>query len=177
MGLHRDLLEQATMLAMIDLRRPKQVNLRRSISAAYYSLFHFLVDNACRAIIGSKHEQRGYRAILARAFVHGTMFKACSSYSGGQLPDAMIKPLLDGATRKYMIAKPIQEIAGLFRELQQKRHLADYALSERFQRSEVLTLIDQVKTFMSAFEDLLITDDRHLFLVSLLAWKDMSGRG
>ena len=176
--MHRDLLEQAITLATIDWKgRPRQVNLRRSISAAYYSLFHFLVDSSCRAMMGGKHEQRGYRDILARAFVHGTMFQACSSFSGGQLPIAVAKPLPKGASHQYLIVKPIQEIARLFRELQQKRHLADYDRSERFQRSEVLTQIDEVKRLMSSFENLPLSDDRHFFLVSLLTWKEMSGRG
>jgi hypothetical protein len=175
--LPKDLLEQATTLATIDLKgRPKQVNLRRSVSAAYYSLFHFLVDNSCRAIMGGQNEQRGYRSILARAFVHGIMYKACTSYSSGQLPKSVLKPLPKTASNRYFIAKPIQEIARLFRELQQKRHLADYDRSERFQRSEILTQIDEVKRVISSFENLFLTDERHFFLVSLLAWKEMSNR-
>jgi len=40
MSLHADLLDQAEQLAQLDPRRPKQANLRRSVSSAYYALFH-----------------------------------------------------------------------------------------------------------------------------------------
>jgi uncharacterized protein (UPF0332 family) len=53
---YEHLLEQAVTLARLDSRRPKQANLRRSISAAYYALFHLLIDEACRAQIGSLHD-------------------------------------------------------------------------------------------------------------------------
>ena len=42
MSLHADLLDQAEQLAQLDPRRPKQANLRRAISSAYYALFHLL---------------------------------------------------------------------------------------------------------------------------------------
>ena len=171
-----DLLDQAVVLATIDLRRPKQANLRRAVSTTYYSLFHFLVDRSCRAILGGSHKQRGFRDILARAFVHANMLKACSSFDGGQLPKQVEKTIPLQGNPQYVILKPIQNIASAFCELQQKRHLADYDLSERFERSEVLTLIDQVRSLISAFDQLPLTDDRQFFLVSLLAWKEMSGR-
>ena len=40
--LQDDLLDQAEFLLSRDERRPKQANLRRAVSAAYYALFHQL---------------------------------------------------------------------------------------------------------------------------------------
>ncbi len=42
MSLHADLLDPAEQLAQLDPRRPKQANLRRAVSSAYYALFHLL---------------------------------------------------------------------------------------------------------------------------------------
>jgi uncharacterized protein (UPF0332 family) len=39
-ALHDDLLAQAEHLARVDKKKPKQANLRRAVSAAYYALFH-----------------------------------------------------------------------------------------------------------------------------------------
>jgi hypothetical protein len=39
MSQHEDLLAQAVILAKIDLKKPKQANLRRAISSAYYAVF------------------------------------------------------------------------------------------------------------------------------------------
>ncbi|GAB4215496.1 MAG: hypothetical protein OHK0013_41130 [Sandaracinaceae bacterium] len=46
MALHDDLLAQAARLARTDKNRPKQANLRRAASAAYYALFHLLITRA-----------------------------------------------------------------------------------------------------------------------------------
>ena len=59
-----DLLEQAVRLAKLDVKKPKQANLRRAISSAYYALFHMLVDEACRVQVGAQHNQAPYRRVL-----------------------------------------------------------------------------------------------------------------
>jgi hypothetical protein len=43
---HEDLLEQAVTLATLDVRKPKQANLRRAVSSVYYAVFHLLVDES-----------------------------------------------------------------------------------------------------------------------------------
>ena len=39
--MHEDLFQQAAELATIDAKKPKQANLRRAVSAAYYAVFHY----------------------------------------------------------------------------------------------------------------------------------------
>ena len=46
--MYPDLIEQAEHLVYLDPGKPKQANLRRAVSAAYYALFHYLVLEACR---------------------------------------------------------------------------------------------------------------------------------
>ncbi len=70
---HRELLEQARHLANRRPRQPRQGDLRRAVSAAYYSLFHFLIDEACRYLLGSSPDDHTLRTILARAFLHAEM--------------------------------------------------------------------------------------------------------
>jgi hypothetical protein len=68
-SLHRDLLEQAGHLAKREPKKPRQASLRRAISAAYYALFHLLVDQAGRLMVsGSQRIDLRYR--LQRAFRH-----------------------------------------------------------------------------------------------------------
>ena len=43
--LHDELLKQARELTTLDARRPRQANLRRAISSAYYALFHLLLHD------------------------------------------------------------------------------------------------------------------------------------
>lgn len=174
--MHRDLLEQAEALATLDKGKPKQANLRRAVSSTYYALFHYLVDQSCQAILGTQHSRRGYRHALARAFAHGTMKDACGSFSGTQLPAAIAKSLPKDTKGRLGIPSEVQVIASAFKELQQKRHLADYDLSERFKRSEVLALVEQVEAVIAQFDGAQASDGRQFFLACLLTWKSLAGR-
>ncbi len=53
MALAQDLLEQAQHLAVYEGSNPSQAALRRSISTAYYALFHLLVEDAAQRWQGS----------------------------------------------------------------------------------------------------------------------------
>src|SRR5258706_14531936 len=100
--------------------KPKQVNLRRAVSSAYYAVFHFLVHEACCMQIGTSHAQAGYRHTLGRAFSHTTMKQACTSFGGGNLRDSVIKGLPRDTSGKYVIPRDIRILAGTFVELQEK---------------------------------------------------------
>jgi hypothetical protein len=169
---HEHLLEQALTLARLDARRPKQANLRRAISAAYYAVFHLLIDEACRAQIGALHDQAPFRQVLGRAFAHGVMKEACKSFGGGTLKKGVAKGLPAG----FKIPGEIQDLAATFVDLQDNRHLADYDLTERFKRSDVLTLITGLKRDIDEFQSLAPTDEKKFFLACLWAWKDLSNR-
>jgi hypothetical protein len=169
---HKDLLEQARRLATIDIKKPTQANLRRAISAAYYALFHLLVDEACRVQIGAQHNQAPFRQVLGRAYAHGVMKDACKSFGGGTLKKGVFKGLPTGFT----IPEEIRELAMTFVDLQDKRHLADYDLTERFDRSDALGLIDQVERRVEDFGNLAPSNEKRFFLACLLAWKELANR-
>jgi len=76
MAYHDDLIQHAIFLSELNLPdEPKQVDLRRAVSAAYYGLFHLLTAEAAQ---NWKHQ--GHRDRFARMFDHGRM-KTCSSPS------------------------------------------------------------------------------------------------
>jgi len=174
--MHEDLFAQAEMLAKVDARKPKQVNLRRAVSSAYYALFHFLVEESCSLIFGRQHGQAVYRYTLGRAFVHNVMKQASVSFAGGTLKDAIIKGLPRDAAGKYPIRASIREIAVVFKELQEQRNHADYDRNERFERSEVLMLIEQAQDVIANFSALPDSDGKRFFLACLWAWKELTNR-
>jgi hypothetical protein len=98
-----------------------QANLRRAVSTAYYSLFHFLIEEACGNWI--RPEQRGK---LGRAFEHKQMSDASNR-----------------CVRKYENAaagtheSDLRSVASAFHKLQRRRHTADYDLSGVFYDHEV----------------------------------------
>ena len=119
MALPDDLLVQALHLAKLDRKRPKQANLRRAVSSAYYALFHLLVSEGV-----SYWKIERQRSAFARSFEHRKMKGVCKS--------------------KYPNAD-LQAVADAFVELQQARHFADYDYAKAFTRVEALTHINTVK--------------------------------
>lgn len=170
--MHDDLLQQARNLALLDARKPKQANLRRAISAAYYSLFHYLVDQSCRLVLGTRHDQAPYRQVLGRAFEHTTMKEACRSFAGGTLKAGASK----GLPPSFVVPPENVDIAALFFELQTKRHQADYDLTERFRRKDVLGLIGDVDIAIRRFQRIPSTNEKKFFLACLWAWRTLSKR-
>ena len=61
-------------------------------------------------------------------------------------------------------------------DLQARRNLADYDLTERFVRSEVLWLIDQVRDAIARFRSLDNSNEKKFFLACLWAWRTLSKR-
>jgi hypothetical protein len=176
LNVHDDLFSQAETLAKLDAKKPKQANLRRAVSSAYYAVFHYLVHEACCVQIGTQHSQAPFRHALGRAFTHTVMKLACTSFGGGTLKESVVKGLPRDANGNYPIPKAIKDIAAAFVDLQEKRYLADYDRSERFNRSDVLILIQEAKNRVAKFSELAASDDKKLFLACLWAWKELTNR-
>jgi len=174
--MYDDLIGLAKTIAELDSKKPRQANLRRAVSTAYYAVFHYLVDEACCAQIGTQNDQKEHRHALARAYVHTSMKDACKSFNGGALKGAIIKGLPRDANGNYPIPVEIRNIAGTFVELQEMRHQADYDLSERFRKAEVLKLIEQAKSHVEQFHKLAVSDTRKFFLACLWAYKELKNR-
>lgn len=135
-------------------------------------MFHGLIHEACSVQLGAQHEQTAYRRVLARAYNHSTMKQACISFGGGTLKAAAQK----GLPASMTIPVEIQELAVTFADLQEKRHLADYDLTERFRRSEVQSLIRTARARLDSFTNLPSSVEKRFFLACLWAWKELCNR-
>jgi uncharacterized protein (UPF0332 family) len=133
MPFSHDLLEQARHLANREPKRPRQASLRRAISTAYYSLFHFLTTATVR-----NWRTVRQRAVLARAFDQRKMKEVCAKTRNKQFPGA-----------NAPVVKHLKNVAATFVALQQQRHSADYDNSKRWTRTEVLT---QIESAQAAFD-------------------------
>ena len=171
-SLDRQLLRQARRLARLDPNRPQQGNLRRAVSTAYYGLFHFLVNHACRAVLGTSNDLRPYRNILARAYQHGVMASACKSFAGTTLPKSIQKRLPAG----FKVPPDLTCVAQTFRDAQEKRHLADYDPGQHFRRSDVLALIRDIEDAITSFSNIQRLPETKFFLVALLVWNTLTNR-
>lgn len=170
MGLAEDLIEQASHLATRDIAgRPGQASLRRAVSTAYYSLFHFLTDQASRLVVG--RQDLPLRAMMARAFNHSVMKTTAAEFVRGKLPDRAI-PALGG----HPIPAELKSIADAFVTLQEFRHDADYNLSYRFERERVELLIEQVQQAIDLWPHIQNSPAAKLFLYLLLVGDRVKGR-
>jgi len=166
MALHHDLLHQARSLAHHEPKRPKQASLRRSVSSAYYALFHLLTSAASERLITGP-DRGALRSVMRRAFDHAIMKEACREIgkpNAGKLAKGM-----DGAA----VPRTLASVATAFIDLQQARHEADYDLSRTFTRGEVRTLIAQVEQAFIDWQTVSKTIPADVFLAALLAYRGM----
>ncbi|MEX0711678.1 MAG: hypothetical protein WD278_04975 [Pirellulales bacterium] len=161
MSLPGDLLEQAKHLAKRESRRPRQASLRRSVSSAYYALFHLLVDEAAKMLVGGKPLQ----CLVSRAFLHDEMKQASTSFAAGGLPPHVLG-LFTGA-----VPRDLQLVASVFVDLQEARHEADYKVDRIFTRSEVQALVSLGDQAFQAWKRVRVQEIAKVYLASLLLWK------
>jgi hypothetical protein len=130
MGIAQDLLLQADHLATYQGNSPNQVSLRRAVSTAYYALFHLLIEDAALRWQGSSEAQMR----IQRAFAHRSMKDISERFRG---------PTCRGwQGRPRQVPAALQQVAGTFVDLQEKRHTADYDNSEQWSATEVSALLN-----------------------------------
>lgn len=169
MSFPKDLLIQARQLATREPSRPKQASLRRAISAAYYSLFHLLIEDASKLLIRG-NDLQSLQGLMKRAFKHGEMKAAAKAFSSGNLPRA-IAPTL---TRS--ISSDLRMVASAFVDLQEARHQADYDLSRSVTRQEALDLVTSAEEAFHRWQDIRKQPDAKAFLVMLLNYESLRKR-
>lgn len=137
---------QARALATKEARKPKQASLRRAVSAAYYSLFHLLTEDAAKAMFPSADAQE-LRAVVRRAFEHATMKEVAQGI-------ASTNP---AKIWQAFFAKPSPElilVARTFVDLQRARYQADYDFSRPFDRDQVIDLVDRTDAANKAWKSI-----------------------
>ena len=160
MSLPIDLLEQARHLTSLDRRRPKQANLRRAISSAYYALFHLLVAESSNRMSPNGPSDLSRR--IARSFGHAEMRQVCRSISEGH-PSLPLRELQPGGFSPEIVL-----VAESFANLQDERHRADYDLSAIYTRVESIDLVDVAESAFRAWKRVREREEANIFLAALL---------
>jgi hypothetical protein len=141
---------------------PRQADLRRAISAAYYGLFHCCLTAAADELIGVTQHATNRYALVYRSIDHKTLKDLCVE-ARKHTPPAKYAPYFPAQG----FDPNIQAFAAAAIELQQKRHLADYDPQPRFSRSDaklaISTARSAVQRFRAAGEE-----DRKAFLTLLV---------
>ena len=152
-----DLLDQAERLIAAPPKRPRQVDLRRAVSAAYYALFHQLTGDAAGLYAG----EAGNHARLRRTFDHSDLLRAAAEFKKGSSPRVL----------QLTPGPGLRSVAEAFAELYYSRNRADYDLSTSFSKQEALLAIDRCRTALTDWQDVAARDEGRLFLGSFTQWK------
>ncbi len=140
------LFEQADKLVTPPVGRPRQVDLRRAISGAYYGLFHFAMTSIADQFVGKTQRATNRYALLYRAVQHKTLKEVC---------DETIKPTVGRRYAAYFpvggFGPEIQAFAVSAASLQEKRHLADYDPMLRFVTSDAKLAIEAARSAVENF--------------------------
>jgi hypothetical protein len=153
MAYHNDLLDLASELARDAPAR--QVALRRSVSTAYYAIFHLLISETI-----TNWNRQSSRNSLGRMFDHGMMKRVS-------------KQLFESTTLQTTGADPgiigqLQFVAKSFCELQMKRHTADYDYNKHWDRTDALRLVLLCRSVFTTWDLIKNEDIAQEYLVSLL---------
>lgn len=126
---------------------PSDAQLRRSVSTAYYAVFHKLAGLAAQRFMGPGQENTAGYAILYRGFDHRRVRDVCDS-----LQAATLKERYRDRLSRSAVSQAMREFVSSFPTLQDYRHRADYDPAMQLLRSEVETVIITAQDAMNALD-------------------------
>ncbi len=143
-----DLIKTARRLAR-GSRRPRQSDLKRALSTAYYAMFHCMCRQCADLLVGGAQSDRSPEAWnqAYRAVEHGFAKNQCKN-----------------TTIMRRFPREVEDFARLFIELQENRHAADYDPDSRFTRFGVNVEIDRAEQAIKSLRRV-ATKDRRAFAV------------
>jgi hypothetical protein len=156
------LFEQALKLTDPDAGRPRQADLRRAISTAYYGLFHAAVTAAADLVVGANNRSTSRYELVYRSADHKSLRSLCEDVSKQTMP-AKFKPYAPPSGFGF----DLKAFATAVVDLQEKRHAADYDPSLNVTRSEVRATVAASQTAFAHFESA-PAEERVAFLSLLL---------
>ncbi len=125
---------------------PRQVDVRRAMSSAYYAVFHALLTAAADEFVGkTKHATPEY-ALVYRSINHGWLRQVCDGLKGSQPQKRFAQYAPTGGFGENLQALSLAVI-----DLQEKRHSADYDPAIRVKTADALLAIRTGRTALSRF--------------------------
>ena len=134
--------------------RPRQSNLRRAVSTAYYAMFHCLAACCADTLVGGAGADRSEPAWRQayRALEHGTARERCRR-----------TPIVQ------RFPSDIRQFAYKFVDMQQKRHQADYDPEVDFSKDVVILDIGATNEIIRNFQRVPVKDRRAFAVYVLLS--------
>ena len=128
--------------------QPRNSNLRRAASAAYYALFHKIALAMAEHLLPAGPEPE--RLSLTRSLDHAAILRASRWIASGQ----SAPPHLASTVAQAHGEQAVLTVADAVLELREQRHAADYDHLADFTKAGVLTLIDTARDAVRTIDDL-----------------------
>ena len=157
------LFEQADkLISPSPAGRPRQVDLRRAISSAYYGVFHSCLAAAADEFVGAAQRATSRYVLVYRSIDHKALRDICDE-AKKQTPSGKYVPYFPGGG----FDPNIQAFSTATIELQQKRHGADYNPQPLFRTSDALLAVSTARSAVQRFR---AANDEHrrMFLTLLV---------
>lgn len=155
------LFEQADKLITPQVGRPRQADIRRAISAAYYGVFHAATTMAVDQFVGATNRDESRYGLAYRSVDHRWLQELCKEVQ---------KPTLSSRFRTYAppegFGANISAFAEAVVELQEKRHSADYDVMVRMNRSDAALAIATARAALGRLDQ--ASQQERLAFLSLL---------
>jgi hypothetical protein len=126
--------------------RPRQADLRRAISSAYYGLFHFVLTCVADEFVGITQRATSRYTLVYRSVDHRTLKELCIE-ARKQTPIDRYFPYVPLGG----FGADIQQFATVTIDLQARRHIADYDPRPRFQGSDATLAIGAARNAIGCF--------------------------
>jgi hypothetical protein len=126
---------------------PRQVDLRRAISSAYYGLFHFTLASLADLFVGKAYQATSRYALVYRAIDHRSLRILCVE-AQKRSPSRGYGPYIPATGFGAEIAL----FAGAVIDLQEKRHQADYNPQPRFRTRDAVLAIAAARSAVRSFK-------------------------
>jgi uncharacterized protein (UPF0332 family) len=159
MGIAEELLALAGYLATPPSPAFEQASFRRSVSTAYYALFHLLVHEAAERWSARPAARLG----LERAFKHDNMKEVSRVVWTGSWKS--------WSTPQLAVPVELKKFAEAFVRLQEARHLADYDNAKVWKFTEVDQWFAQARTAFENWQKIQTDPAADEYLLALLIGK------
>jgi uncharacterized protein (UPF0332 family) len=135
---------------------PRQADLRRAVSSAYYSLFHEILIKATDDFLGGRLRTTPRYEATYRKVSHSRIRKVCDEIAKSNFP-----------RNKLIFGKQLTTVAGTFINLQEKRHSADYAPLFKITLSDAKAAVASASEAVALFRSV-ANDRRRIFSALVL---------
>lgn len=135
------------MIAVRAPGPPRQVNIRRAISASYYAVFHLLAASVADHYVGKARRQTPEYRLAYRSLQHRRLKELCV-----ELTKPSPKPIYRGYVPADGMDGPFLEFASAAKDLQEQRHMADYDPMARLKTANAQAAIKTARSAIGRFE-------------------------